>query len=62
MPSPFPGMDPFIERQKWSSFHHVFIAELAHLLVAALRPRYEVEPEKRIYVETAEPEPIPLAA
>lgn len=55
MPSPFPGMDPFIEAQKWSGFHHVFIAELSHRLVALLRPRYDVDPEERIYVETAEP-------
>jgi hypothetical protein len=22
MPSPFPGMDPFIEGQLWDDFHH----------------------------------------
>ena len=22
MPSPFPGMDPFIETYEWSDFHH----------------------------------------
>ncbi|MDX1944892.1 MAG: DUF4058 family protein [Pirellulaceae bacterium] len=51
MPSPFPGMDPFIEDQKWPSFHHVLISQFARMLVAQLRPRYEVDPEERIYVE-----------
>lgn len=53
MPSPFPGMDPFIESQRWGGFHHLLIAELAQALVATLRPRYEVDPEERIYVETS---------
>src|SRR5688500_16070353 len=57
MPSIFPGMDPFIEAQKWNGFHHYFIGELGQTLVTKLRPRYEVAPEERIYVETAEPEP-----
>jgi Protein of unknown function (DUF4058) len=52
MASPFPGMDPFIEAQRWSGFHHRFITQLGDLLVEKLRPRYEVEPEERIYVET----------
>jgi hypothetical protein len=49
-------MDPFIEDQKWSGFHHMLITELAHVLVTALRPRYEVDPEERIYVETTSDE------
>lgn len=52
MPSPFPGMDPFIEAQKWETFHHRFINQLGDMLVALLRPKYEVNPEERIYVET----------
>lgn len=57
MPSPFPGMDPFIEQQKWSSFHTRFITELCDVLVAQLRPRYEVDPDDRIYVESVFDEP-----
>ncbi len=56
MPSPFPGMDPFIESQRWGGFHHRFIAQLGDMLVAQLRPRYEVEPEERVYVETSQPD------
>lgn len=57
MPSPFAGMDPFIETQKWGGFHHNFITELGHRFVALLRPRYEVDPEERIYVENAASDP-----
>ena len=58
MPSPFPGMDPFIEQQKWTSFHTRFITELCDVLVAKLSPRYEVDPEERIYLESLIAEPI----
>lgn len=58
MPSPFPGMDPFIEQQKWTSFHTRFIAELSDVLADKLSPRYEVDPEDRIYLETVVDEAI----
>ena len=51
MPSPFPGMDPFIEGSAWEDFHHRFIAELSVALVALVRPRYVVRNEHRVYVE-----------
>ena len=57
MPSPFPGMDPFIEAQKWSSFHHRVITSIADTLVSQLRPRYEVDPEERVYLESVLEEP-----
>src|SRR5688572_30430898 len=57
MPSPFPGMDPFIESQRWPGFHLQFIAELAAILVPQVRPRYEVDPDRRIYVERVIDEP-----
>jgi hypothetical protein len=47
MPSPFPGMDPFIESQERSGFHAQFIAQLVRSLVPKARPRYEVEPGYR---------------
>lgn len=28
MPSPFPGMDPFIEQQYWEGFHTRFVTAL----------------------------------
>src|SRR5438445_12641401 len=51
MPSPFPGMDPFIEGQKWSDFHHGVIEEIRAALIPQVRPRYVVEVEERIYVD-----------
>jgi len=49
MPSPFPGMDPYIEAQRWEGFHTHFIVELAKQLVPRVRPGYVVETEERIY-------------
>lgn len=51
MPSPFPGLDPCIESQRWESFHFELIGEIARWLVPRVRPRYEVTPEQRVYVE-----------
>lgn len=55
MPSPFPGIDPFIEGQLWSDFHTSFIAALRDDLMPKLLPRYVAILEERIYVES-EPE------
>jgi hypothetical protein len=51
MGSVFPGMDPYIEGQEWSDFHHHFIEDMHASLVAQLRPRYVVRVERRVYVE-----------
>lgn len=51
MPSPFPGIDPFIEGQDWEGFHHHLIEELHQRLVPCLRPKYIVRVERRLYVE-----------
>lgn len=48
MPSPFPGMDPFIEGQKWKDFHTALLLEIHRELVAAVRPRYVVEVEEYV--------------
>jgi hypothetical protein len=44
-------MDPCIESQRWESFHFELIGEIARWLVPRVRPRYEVTPEQRVYVE-----------
>lgn len=51
MPSPFPGMDPYIEGQRWSDFHHRLVPEIAAALVPVVRPRYEVLVEEHVFVE-----------
>lgn len=50
MPSPFPGMDPFIEATHWESFHNRFIASMVDALVPQLRPSYSVEFGQDIYL------------
>lgn len=51
MPSPFPGLDPFVEASLWGDFHTTFNTVLRELLAAELRPLYSVVVERRIYVE-----------
>lgn len=47
MPSPFPGMDPYLEGELWSTFHAQFVAEIARQLAPRLRPKYLALMEKR---------------
>jgi Protein of unknown function (DUF4058) len=55
MPSPFPGMDPFIESQSWEDFHTSFMSAIRDAIVDAVRPNYTVKVEQRIYLETHDP-------
>lgn len=47
----FPGLDPFIEGQRWADFHHAFIVAIRDALVPFLRPRYEALIEERLYLQ-----------
>jgi Protein of unknown function (DUF4058) len=50
MPSPFPGMNPYLEHpDRWSTVHNRFIVAIADVLTPLLLPRYQVDIEKRIY-------------
>lgn len=40
MPSPFPGMDPYLEGSLWSSVQTQLSAEIARQLAPKLRPQY----------------------
>src|SRR5262245_18980932 len=42
MPSPFPGMDPYLEGSEWSSVHVALSAEMARQLAPKVRPKYIV--------------------
>ncbi len=55
MPSPFPGMDPFLEEEKlWPAFHHQFTASLYQILLPSLVDRYRAKIAQRRYTtETA---------
>lgn len=51
MPSPFPGMDPFLEGPGlWPDVHHWLISVSAELLNQQLRPSYYARIETRVYV------------
>ncbi len=48
MPSPFPGMDPYLEGPSWMSFHGQLIAEIARQLSPRLRPKYIALMDERV--------------
>ena len=51
MPSPFPGMNPYLEQADvWADFHQSFIVALRNALRAQLDPRYIVKIEEQLYV------------
>src|SRR5947209_7664877 len=50
MPSPFPGMDPYLEDDKlWPAFHHQFVACLYQILLPSLVDRYRAKIAQRRY-------------
>jgi hypothetical protein len=51
MPSPFPGMDPYIEAEAWTSFHSSLATAIAYQLVPKLRPRYLAFPVERFVLD-----------
>lgn len=54
MPSPFPGMDPFLEGPDWLDFHNTFCVGLRAALTPRLLPRYVVRVEEGLLLETDE--------
>ena len=53
MPSPFPGMDPYLEAPElWAELHNRLIVAIADDLSPKLRPKYRVAIEQRIYLST----------
>jgi len=51
MPSPFPGMDPYLEDpEHWLGLHNQLIVAIANSLTPKLRPRYWVSVEERTYI------------
>lgn len=56
MPSPFPGMDPFIESQRWEGFHARMITALSDLIVPEVRPHYVCDVQKYVFVISDEEE------
>ncbi|NEP09759.1 MAG: DUF4058 family protein [Symploca sp. SIO2C1] len=55
LPSPFPGMNPYLENPElWSEVHSRLIVAIADDIAPALFPNYYVAIEKRIYLSTPE--------
>jgi hypothetical protein len=53
MPSPFPGMDPYLESPwLWRDVHLELISTSRALLVPQLQPRYVARLEERVYIST----------
>ena len=56
MPTPFPGMDPYLERRGlWEEVHTDLIAGIRRFLTPLLRPRYRVAIERRTYLALLPP-------
>ena len=51
MPSPFPGMDPYLEAPElWPDFHHELISAIRKRMNLLLRPAYHSMVEDRVYI------------
>ncbi len=57
MPSPFPGMNPYLEQAAvWQDFHERFLPAMADFLGGQLAPNYIVKVEEHIYLHDTEAE------
>ncbi len=51
MPSPFPGMDPYLEGELWQEFHQTLAGEVRAQLLPQLKPKYVALLAKRFVVD-----------
>ena len=57
MPSPFPGMNPYLEQEDaWHDFHERFMPAAAEVLSAQVDPRYIVKIDEHVYVHEMAPD------
>lgn len=55
MPSPFPGMNPYLENPElWAEVHHRLITAIAIAIAPPIRPKYRVAIEKLTYLSDGE--------
>ena len=60
MPSPFPGMDPYLEEaRRWTDVHQSLITYIRDALQPCVRPRYHARMGERVYILNP---PHPIAA
>ncbi|CAN5176328.1 DUF4058 family protein [soil metagenome] len=50
MPSPFPGMNPYLEGTVWPDFHHRAITRIADVLESQLPANYDVNIEETVFI------------
>jgi hypothetical protein len=51
MPSPFPGMNPYLEQERvWHDFHERFLPTAAEAIGAQVDPRYIVKIDEHVYI------------
>ncbi len=51
MPSPFPGMNPYLEQEDvWHDFHESFMPRVRDLISAQVDPRYIVKIDEHIFI------------
>jgi hypothetical protein len=51
MPSPFPGMNPYLEQDDaWHGFHKCLIPYISEVIVPQVRPRYIVKLGEHVYI------------
>ena len=51
MPSPFPGMDPYLEGYLWPDVHHRLATQISDQLMPHLRPRYVAHIEIQVVTD-----------
>ena len=57
MSTPFPGMDPYLERRGlWEGVHTRLLVALADAIAPRVRPRYRVDVEQRTYLAVMTPD------
>ena len=57
MPTPFPGMDPYLERAEvWEEVHTRLLVAIADALGPQVRPKYRVGVEQRTYLAVLTPD------
>ena len=51
MPSPFPGMNPYLEqRDVWHDFHQAYITAIRNALIPQIRPEFIAKIDDHIYI------------
>jgi hypothetical protein len=56
MPNPFPGMDPYLEGDLWTSVHTDLCVQIAHQLAPKLRPKYIALSTRRVVLAASDDE------